>query len=269
MPQDRTVCDVPYRQYEDGRFSLLAADGTETFLYLPEAYAKVMVKYWAKYGEIMTRQAAEFKIPVAYIAGFLTIESGGNENACAPCTKTYTDKNGVEHQWCSLAPDRCATGNRQPVCCAYGLLGVTDGNVKRLSGGKHYGQDLLGNPELAIRYGIMVFLENVDRWKDVLVAVKRYNGGAPCQGGGVFHMGGQVGTNYVDKFVQACNTFVKLGLAGKVPTPLPGDHTGDNVSGGGGEVEPSTVGRIAAGAAITGVFLGALWLVLGKLPRSA
>ena len=159
----------------------------------------------------MTKLAKEFDVPVAYILGFTTIESGGNENACASCESTYTDRNGQVHQWCSFAPNCAPAGHKQ--CCAYGLLGVIHANVARLSGGKHSGQDLLGNPELAIRYGMMIFLDNWKRSNDVLLAVKYYNGGKACQGGGVFQLGGQVGVNYCDNFVRACNTFVSMGLA--------------------------------------------------------
>lgn len=211
MTEDRTVCGVAYRRHDDGRIGLLDASGGETFMVFDDDYSKQnIVKNWTKYGAIMTKLAREFKIPVAYIVGFTTIESGGNENACASCEKTYT-KNGVEYPWCSFAPNCAPAGQKQ--CCAYGLLGVIHANVARLSGGKHSGQDLLGNPELAIRYGIMIFLELWNKFGDPLVAVKRYNGGSPCQGGGVFHMGGQVGVNYVDRFVRAANTFVSLGLA--------------------------------------------------------
>ena len=210
MTEDRTVCGVPYRRHDDGRIGLLDASGGETFMVFSDDYSKQsIVKNWQKYGSIMTKLAAEFKIPVAYIIGFTTIESGGNENACASCEKTIT-VNGVEQQWCAFAPNCAPAGQKQ--CCAYGLLGVIHANVARLSGGKHSGQDLLGNPELAIRYGVMIFIELWNKFGDVLVAVKRYNGGSPCSGSGVFHMGGQAGTNYVDKFVKAVNTFVAMGL---------------------------------------------------------
>jgi hypothetical protein len=210
MPTDHTVCGVPYRLHEDGRIGLVDASGAESFM-TSESMRSQIAKNWERFGPIMTKLAKEFKIPVAYIIGFTTIESGGDVNACAPCTKTYTDKAGVEHQWCSFAPNCAPAGHKQ--CCAYGLLGVIHANVVKWSGGKHSGQDLLGNPELAIRYGMMIFLDNWKRSGDILTAVKWYNGGKACQGGGVFQMGGQVGTNYVDKFVQACNTFVELGLA--------------------------------------------------------
>ena len=210
MPTDHNVCGVAYRRYEDGRIANLDGSGAETFM-TSESMKSLLTKNWEKYGTIMTRLAKEFKIPVAYIMGFTTIESGGDENACAACEKTYTDKNGVSHQWCSFAPNCAPAGHKQ--CCAYGLLGVIHSNVARLSGGKHSGQDLLGNPELAIRYGMMIFLDNWEKSGDILKAVKYYNGGKACQGGGVFQMGGQVATPYVDNFVKACNTFVGLGLA--------------------------------------------------------
>jgi len=207
MPTNHVVCGVPYRRYEDGRISVIQGE-QERFLVLDKNRSAIMSQNWQKYGGIITRLAKEFKVPVAYIIGFLTIESGGNENACAPCSRTIVDSSGVEQQWCSVAPNCAPPGHKQ--CCAYGLLQVIHSNVSRLSGGKHSGQDLLGNPELSIRYGIMIFLENWTRYGDVLTAVKRYNGGTPCQGGGVFRMGGQVGSNYVDQFVQACNSFVEM-----------------------------------------------------------
>ena len=201
---------MPYRRYEDGRFALLDANGGESFP-ASSKWEATISKMWGKYGAIVSKLAKEFGVPAAYIVGFMVIEGGGDENACAPCQATITGSDGEQHQWCNLAPNCAPAGTKQ--CCAYGLVGVTNPNVVRLSKGKNIGPDLLGNPELALRYGMMIFLELWKAKGDVLVAVKSYNGGAPCQGSGTFHMGGQVGVNYVDNYVAVCNTFVSMGLA--------------------------------------------------------
>ena len=235
-----------YRWHEDGAIEVQG----EGFPKYAENSANehVIANYWRKYGDLFVKHAQVLGLPVSWVVGIVAVESGGDEWACSPCKKPL----------CSFAPN-CGGGvakdGKHYVCCAYGLMQVTEANAKTY--GMDNGAQLLGNPDDAIRIGCDIFAGHVRKHKgDPLVAVKQYNGCRTCKAGRVtvcdpncmFGIGGQ--GNYAEKFARSVNTFLSLDT--EVPHPKPPGYEEVVVS----ELRASVLPAVAF--AIGGFLVGSL-----------
>jgi hypothetical protein len=217
MPSEwKQQCDgfATYRWHESGAIEVYGG-GYWTYP-LEGKLASGIKDFWDKYGAIFEKYAAKYDIPVAWVVGIVKVESMGNEWACGPC------KPGI----CVYAPDNCGGGvakdGKHYVCCAYGLMQITDANAKRF--GFDNGAQLMGEPDANIGVGVAIYNECLGWHKgDPLVAVRQYNGCSVCKKGWMlkctetcpFGIGGQ--NNYVDQFVKTVNTFLSLDPARPKP----------------------------------------------------
>ena len=158
--------------------------------------AKKVTSLWSKFADAIQQASAKTGIPISWLVGIMTIESGGNPNACSPCINYDSAGNQV----CSFAP------NCGGPCCAYGLMQFIDSTARAYG---TTGPALLGDERLAIEIAGKYLRTLLDKsGGDPVVMAKRYNGGGPsCSGAGTFGIGGQ--GDYPANFVRAINTFLR------------------------------------------------------------
>ena len=222
MPTDwKQQCNKsPYRWHEDGSIE----SQEKGFVRYDKDFNKNLIKtFYTKHGSTVNRYATQHNIPVPWVVAIVILESGGKEYACAPCLKTLDDGS----QFCSFAPN-CGGGvaadGKNYSCCAYGLMQVTNSNA--VAHGMKHGAELLGNADDAIRIGIKIYKNCLNRHKgDPLIAVRQYNGCATstCKDGEIkkcsnanskclFGIGGQSqgGVSYAEIFAKYVNTFIDM-----------------------------------------------------------
>ena len=201
-----------YSLHEDGSIDI---DGELIAWTAGSGSSNRLAANWERYGATFLDAAKLTGLPVAWLVGLMTIESGGDPNACSPCVKELNGK-----QFCSFAPT-CGGD-----CCAYGLMQFTDSTARQVSGGQVTGPMLLGKPDLAIALAAKFFAKLVEQSEgDPVVAAKRYNGcggckggRAPCSGEGMLGIGGQ--NDYAVAFIRAANTFLALNLGPPPPVTV-------------------------------------------------
>jgi Transglycosylase SLT domain len=133
----------------------------------------VVVGSWNKnldqWHDHITFFSAKYGVPAYNIAGIMDLESGGNAQACSPCSACP----GIAN--CSI-------------CCAFGLMQITLGTAQGLA--KEMGlpvpsaSDLRNDPELNLELGTKYFSDLLKRYNgDYVSAAVGYNAGSVRCGG--------------------------------------------------------------------------------------
>jgi len=162
---------------------------------------EILLSVWDKFSGEVSAASRKYDVPVPWILGVITAESGGTVQACSPCAA------------CSASLCESAAGKS---CCAFGLMQMI-GIVAR-----DYGvttEQLMRSPSVAIDAGTHLLSDSMERFGfDLPRIAAAYNGGpgvlSKCgKAGSTF--GWQTNHDYPLKVVQYANTAVELGVEAK------------------------------------------------------
>lgn len=246
MPtQTFSTCGVEYTVHEDGRISV--AD--QGFPMLDDGSRKVIAKIWEVYGRDIAFASDKFKIPPAWLIGFIYCETGflvlsGKEaTAGSPCEPKYcpalwnagkcADQGGPEKY--------CAGGLMQFISSTAGIFGKNLEHYMQNPGEMIHDAAWLisvGGPSGTVYAGGVY---GSKRFWDICSIAKMYNGGSVCGGGTLTGHGGQ--GDYVAKHIRACNTFVDMNLP--VPEGAPEWARGGVGAAGAGAAVAFVLGVVA------------------------
>lgn len=196
-----------FATYEVRSSGIVLINGhVSTFKEGSEARRK-LIAAWDRYQGPVARTSRRTGIPAPWLMGVMMQESGGNSQACSPCSI------------CSPTLCESAAGKS---CCAFGLMQFI-GNAARQYGTSP--DEIMRRPSVAIDVAGDLLRDLVDRFGfDLPKIAAAYNGGA-----GIFSKGcGKEGTtfgwftngDYPARVVRYSNTAFELGMT-KASTMLP------------------------------------------------